>query len=105
MKHIRFQQLLVRLQKEIIDAIEKNEQLNKRLKKLLELPCDCEKDYSTGWSFPIICTILYPIIYFLGMSAIILALLNKILLASFIWHLYEIIFLISYKLNCSYIQF
>jgi len=59
---IRFQQLLGRLQKEIIGAIEKNDVLNKRLKQLQDLPCNCEKDNNTTrWSFPVICTLLFPL--------------------------------------------
>jgi len=58
---IRFQQLLERLQKEIIGAIEKNDVLNGRLKQLSDLPCDCEKDNSTGWNFPILCILLLPL--------------------------------------------
>ena len=38
---IRFQQLLGRLQKEIIGAIEKNDALNESIKQLSDLPCDC----------------------------------------------------------------
>ena len=59
---IRFQQLLVRLQKEIIGAIEKNEVLNERIKQLSDLPCDCEKNNTARlWHFPVICTLLYPL--------------------------------------------
>ena len=55
---IRFQQLLGRLQKEIIGAIEKNDVLNGRLKQLSDLPCDCEKDITLSWHFPFTCLTL-----------------------------------------------
>jgi len=59
---IRFQQLLGRLQKEIIGVIEKNEVLNERLKQLSDLPCDCEKDNTIRlWHFPVLCTLLFPL--------------------------------------------
>jgi hypothetical protein len=61
---ISFQQLLGRLQKDIIGAIEKNDALNGRLKQLSDLPCDCEKDYTTRWSFPILCILLFPLFIF-----------------------------------------
>ena len=58
---IRSLKVLVVIQKVIIRVIEKNDVLNKRLKQLLDLPCDCEKDYTTRWSFPVICTLLSPL--------------------------------------------
>ena len=68
---IRFQQLLGRLQKEIIGAIEKNDVLNGRLKQLSDLPCDCEKDNNTTrWSFPVICLLLSPLFIFALMLSI-----------------------------------
>jgi len=100
---IRFQQLLGRLQKEILCVIEKNGLFSERIKQLSDLPCDCEKNNTTRfWNFPFICTLLFPIIYFLGMSVIVLALVFKITPPYFIWHLYEILLLIAYKLNCFF---
>jgi len=59
---IRFQQLLGRLLKEIIGAIEKNEVLNEKLMQLSNLPCDCEKNNTNRlWHFPVICTLLFPL--------------------------------------------
>jgi len=88
---IRFQQLLVRLQREIIDVIEKNDVLNGRLKQLSDLPCDCEKDNNTTrWSFPVICTLLAPL-YWLSIGL-------------FIWFditsFVQIIMIIGTGLNC-----
>jgi hypothetical protein len=68
---IRFQQLLGRLQKEIIGVIEKNDALNERFKQLSDLPCDCEKDNNiTSWSFPVICLLLSPLFIFSLMLSI-----------------------------------
>jgi len=96
---IRFQQLLGRLQKEIIGAIEKNDAFNERIKQLSGLPCDCEKDNSTGWSFPFICTLLFLILYVLwlvvGFSVILFG-----YYPSFISNLLLVIEDIASKLNC-----
>ena len=56
---IRFQQLLYRLQKEIIGVIEKNDVLNERFEQLSDLPCGCEKNNIASWRFPVLCTFLY----------------------------------------------
>jgi len=61
---IRFQQLLGRLQKEIIVVIEKNDVLNEKIKQLSDTPCDCEKNNTTSWNFPVICTLLLPLFIF-----------------------------------------
>ena len=61
---IRFQQLLGRLQKEIIGFIEKNDRLNRRLKQLSDTPCDCEKDNTNRlWHFPVICSFLFVLTF------------------------------------------
>jgi hypothetical protein len=49
------------IQKEIATVIEKNDALNKEIKQLLDLPCNCEKDKTANWSFPVLCTILFPL--------------------------------------------
>ncbi|MDH7507481.1 MAG: hypothetical protein QHH15_06850 [Candidatus Thermoplasmatota archaeon] len=51
-------------QKEIINIIEKNDVFNKEIEQLSDLPCECEKDKTTGWGFPIICTLLFPLFLF-----------------------------------------
>ena len=99
------QYLKVNLQKEITGFIIKNDVLNGRLKQLSDLPCDCENNITFPWHFPVLCLILFPIIYVLGMSAIVLVLVFNYPFPNFIWHLYEILFLIAYKFNCPYLQF
>ena len=63
---IRFQQLLGRLQKEIIGAIEKNDVLNEKIKQLQDLPCDCENNSTSNLDFPAICDILRYIVVIFG---------------------------------------
>ena len=60
---IRFQQLLVRLLKDIVGVIENNDALNGRLKPLSDLPCDCEKDNKPLWYPPIFCGFLYALAF------------------------------------------
>jgi hypothetical protein len=52
------------IQKEINDVIEKNAPLNREIKQLSCLKCDCDKDNLgvTRWNFPILCAILIIII-------------------------------------------
>jgi hypothetical protein len=57
------QYLKVRLQKEIIDAIEKSDELNERIKQLQNLPCDCENENLTRWNFPEQCCFFLIILY------------------------------------------
>jgi hypothetical protein len=57
-----FQHLQVNLQKEIIDVIVKNDEFNKIIKQLLELPCECENNNTNRWSFPVICKLLLPLL-------------------------------------------
>jgi len=49
------------VQKEITIIIEKDTTLNGEISQLSNSKCDCEKDNSTDWSFPVICMLLFPI--------------------------------------------
>ena len=60
---IRVQQLLCRLQKEIVGAIEKNDTLYERLKQLSDLSCDCEKDNNPLFFPPILCCFLFMLLF------------------------------------------
>lgn len=51
------------LQKKMISLIEKNDTLNNEIKQLSCLKCNCT-DNKTGWNFPILCTILWPLYFF-----------------------------------------
>lgn len=46
------------MQKEISTVIERNEALSKKIEKLSDLPCECEKDSTTGWRYPVLCLFL-----------------------------------------------
>jgi hypothetical protein len=51
------------LQKEIAVAIEKNDELKKEIKQLAISNCDCENDNTTQWFFPVLCTLLVPLVW------------------------------------------
>jgi hypothetical protein len=78
------------IQKEIVAVIEKNNELNKKIEQLSDLPCECEKDKTTIWSFPVICTFLVPLFIF----ALVLGIKFQIY-----WPM-NIIILIGTILNC-----
>jgi hypothetical protein len=48
-------------QKEINAVIEKNTILNAEITQLQTSDCDCENEKTMNWSFPIICTLLFPL--------------------------------------------
>jgi len=64
---IRFRQMLDRLQKEIIGAIETNNVLNGRIKQLSDTPCDCENDNKAFWYPKILCAFLWVLAFASGM--------------------------------------
>jgi hypothetical protein len=51
------------IQKEITAIIEKNNTLNKEIGQLSDLNCNCENDSTANWNFPIICLLLFPLVY------------------------------------------
>ena len=51
------------IQKEITAVIEKNNALNKEIEQLSDLNCNCENDSTANWNFPIICLLLFPLVY------------------------------------------
>jgi len=53
------------LQKEITAIIEENDTLNNEMNQLAGVHCDCEKNSTTGWNFPVLCTLLLPIEFFI----------------------------------------
>ena len=58
------------VQKEITAVIEKNDDLNKEIKQLSDVDCDCEKN-TTTWHYPILCAILNVIGAFLWIIIIV----------------------------------
>jgi len=51
------------MQKEITAAIEKDATLNGEINQLSSLKCDCGNENTTQWSFPVLCTVLFFILY------------------------------------------
>jgi hypothetical protein len=47
------------MQKEISAIIEKDTTINSEITQLKDSECDCEKENTIQWRFPILCTILY----------------------------------------------
>ena len=46
------------IQKEIVAVIEKNNELYKKVEQLSDTQCNCEKNVTLSWHFPVICAIL-----------------------------------------------
>jgi hypothetical protein len=52
------------VQNEINAVIEKDAILSEEIKQLSNSKCDCGNDNKTTWSFPVICTLLFPLFMF-----------------------------------------
>jgi hypothetical protein len=50
--------------KEINAVIEKDVNLNREMTQLSNTKCDCENDKTMNWSFPVLCTLLFPLFMF-----------------------------------------
>jgi hypothetical protein len=48
------------MQKEISALIEKDATLNAEITQLKNSECDCENENTAQWSFPVLCTLLFP---------------------------------------------
>jgi hypothetical protein len=79
------------LQKEISAVIQKDAILKGEITQLSNSQCDCEKDKAINWSFPVICTILFPIVLVCFIS---------ILLHEILYYLTIIIGYIGILLHC-----
>jgi hypothetical protein len=79
------------MQKEITSVIEKNVQLKAEITQLSNLKCDCENDNTTRWSFPVLCTMLFPIFIICFIIAI---------LSSSVFYFVEILMYIGLVLHC-----
>jgi len=88
-------------QKEITAIIEENDTLNNEMNQLTGVHCDCEKNSTTGWNFPVLCALLIPIILFLW----IVVYFSLILFHAdpyYIHNLLVILFNIGITLNCGW---
>lgn len=79
------------MQKKITAVIEKDAKLKGEILQLSNLQCDCKNENTTQWSFPVLCTLLFPL-YFFGL---ILAVGHP-----HISILFEIMLNIGVKLDC-----
>jgi len=86
-------------QKEISTIIKKNNTLNNEIKQIADAQCYCEKNNSTVWSFPVICTLLYLIAVVLIELWIILIVLFK-MDPNYLHILWATILNIGVTLNC-----
>ena len=55
------------MQKEISSVIEKDNTLNAELTQLENSECDCEKENTADWYFPVICSVLLILYVLLDM--------------------------------------
>ena len=63
--HEHYQESNQGLQKEKTAVIKKNDELNKLIEQLSDLPCDCENDITNSW-YPgniLLCLFLYPFVF------------------------------------------
>jgi len=83
------------IQQEINAVIEKDTTLNKEMKQLSELSCGCENTNTTSWTFPVLCTLLFPLMIFALIIFVVSGMQDGILL--------QIIGTIGSILNCFWI--
>ena len=60
----RYQVTNQRMQKDITSVIENNPKLQEKIKQLADSDCDCKNDNTKGWSYSIICWLLFPLFLF-----------------------------------------
>jgi len=89
------------VQREITAIIEENDTLNQEMKQLADVHCDCEKNSTTGWSFPVLCTLLFPIGFFIWMLWFLSIMLFHVDLY-FLHIFWASIVYIGLTLNCSW---
>jgi len=82
------------MQQEISAVIEKDATLNAELTQLQNSDCDCENDKTINWSFPILCTLLFPIFFI----SLIIAIVSQMP-----FYFIEIIGTIGTLLNCFWL--
>jgi len=82
------------MQQEISAVIEKDATLRGEITKLSNSDCDCENDKTINWSFPILCTLLFPIFFI----SLIIAIVSQMP-----FYFIEIIGTIGTLLNCFWL--
>jgi len=86
------------VQKEINTVIEKDATLNREIKQLSDLRCDCENNNETYlWTFPVICTLLIPLFIF---AVVICILLEVPITKAFLFQMLAIMLFFGSNLHC-----
>jgi len=81
-------------QEGIQGVIEKDESLRDEITQLQNSECDCENEKAINWSFPVICTLLFPIFFI----CLIIAIVSQLP-----FYFIEVIGSIGTKLNCFWV--
>ena len=87
-------------QEEISDISAKDATLRTEMMQLSSLSCDCEKNSTTIWHFPVLCLILLPIALFVGMLWYIIGIILHLPIPNWLQNLFDIIRNIATTLNC-----
>jgi hypothetical protein len=95
----RYQMSNQELQKEINTVIENNANLKAGITQLLSLNCDCEKNSTMNWSFPVICLILEIILIILLYICIIAFVIFRVFVP-IVEAIGDVIVKIAKALNC-----
>jgi hypothetical protein len=93
------------MQKEITGFIEKDDALSRRMAQLSTEGCECENADIPHWNFPILCTLLMPLllpILFIGGLLISRGLFSGALIGYII--LQPLIFVLTYILGCWWVS-
>jgi len=93
------------IQKEINAVIGKDTIINSEITQLQTTDCDCENENATGlWHFPVLCTILFPIVVITGFLSLLFGLFfDYYLIANFFYYLWEITLTIVVTVDCYYL--
>lgn len=93
------------MQKELNAVIEKDTILNSKITQLKVSECDCENEKkSVFWNFPVVCTILFPIVIITGFLSLLFGLFfDYYLMANFFYVLWKITLTIVVTIDCYYL--
>lgn len=88
------------VQRKITTVIEKNITLTTKINELSDVQCDCKKNNTTDWNFPVLCLILLPIALSVGILWYIIGIILRLPIPHFLQVLFDIIKNIATTLNC-----
>jgi hypothetical protein len=95
----RHQVLNQEIQNKINTVVEEDATLKGKMTQLSNMKCDCGNDSTVTWNFPVVCTLLTPIVLFLWVMVYWPWIIFNVQLHFFIY-LYDIIGNIGSTLNC-----